>query len=140
MEKSNKWVYLAVDIVIGCVIFFVGALGWGLFTETDPSRSLKIAADCATVPGVLLSGLSAISWMGKKGTFDLFGYSWSSFTGLFKRESYNTRPESLYDYRVRKDAERKPYRVSTLLVGLGFLAVGVVLTVIFLFTEPPAAT
>ncbi len=136
MEKSKKWQLLIADAVIGCIIFLVGALGWGLFTETDPQRLLKIAADCATVPGVLLTGCSALSWMGKKGTFDLFGYSWSSFTGMFRKDSYNKRPETLYDYRMRKEETRKPYRISTLFVGLGFLAVAIILTVIFLCNEP----
>ncbi len=138
MEKSKKWLYLLVDAAIGCIIFAACAAFWGLFDETEPMSILKLLADSATVPGVLLTGIATLSWIGKKGTFDLFGYSWFSFTGMFKRESYNKRPESLYDYRVRRDANRKPYRVTLLFVGLGFLAVAILLTVIFLIAEPAA--
>ncbi len=139
MKNPKNKLYLVIDVVVGCVLFCVSAWAWDLFEQTEPSRILRAAADSATIPGVLMSGMAALSWVGKKGTFDIFGYSWSMFIGMFKRDSYNKRQETLYDYRVRRDASRKPFRVTTLMVGLAFLAIAIILTVIFLLIEPAPA-
>ena len=64
--------------------------------------------------------------------FDIFGYSIGGLFHLMKRDAYEKRPETFYDYRVKKDRDRKPFNRHMLWVGLGCLFFALVFTVIFM--------
>ncbi len=121
----------------GLLIALVSATLWGIFEETDALRIIKIMADCTTLPGVLFIGFALLGWVGSKGMFDLFGYSWYSFKGLFHSDARRAEEgrKTYYDYRMEKEEKRKPLSLPLLLTGLGFLAVGVVFTVLFAVME-----
>lgn len=116
---------------VACALFVACAYLWDLFGQTDTLTVVKIIADCCTIPGVLYVGISLIGWIGSKGTFDIFGYSIGGLFYLFKRESYDKRQESFYDYRVKKDKDRKPFNLPMFLVGLAFLILALVFSLVF---------
>ena len=130
--KDNK-IFLSIVILtaVACILFLGCATVWDLFGQTERLPTLKILADCFTVPGVIYVGVTLLGWAGSKGTFDIFGYSIGGLFHLLKRESYEKRPETFYDYRVKKDKERKAFNLPMLWVGLAFLLAAVVMTVIF---------
>lgn len=121
-------------MVFALIIFFAGAAAWSLFAQTELLIIVKILSDCFFLPGVLLVGVALIGWVSTKGTFDIFGYSFQGFIGLFKTESYY-KNESFYDYRVKRDEKRKPFNKEMLIVGLVFLILGAIGTVVFLMLE-----
>ena len=133
-QKQKKLASYITSLVFALVIFFVGTAAWKLFAQTDPLTIVKILSDCFFLPGVLLVGMALIGWVASKGTFDIFGYSFHGLIGLFKSESYY-KNESFYDYRVKKDEKRKPFNKEMLLVGLVFLILGIIGTVVFLLME-----
>ena len=132
-ENKNRWAYITY-IAVGMIIFFIGAAIWQLFSQTEPLQIVKVLSDCFTLPGALFLGISALSWIASKGTFDIFGYSMSGLFSLWKKESYY-KQESFYDYRVKKDEKRKPFNLPMFLVGAVFLLLGFVMMIAFLVME-----
>ena len=133
-DKSNLW-SLAIMSLSACIIFCLCAFAWDLFHQTDPLGILKVAADCCTVPAVLFIGISILGWIGSKGMFDIFGYSIGGLFRLFSKDAYEKRSATFYDYRVKKDASRKPFNWPLLAVGLAFFTLAIGLTVAFLLLE-----
>lgn len=133
-DKTTRWTLL-VMASIACILFLVCATVWDLFGQTETLATLRIMADCCTVPAVLYIGISLLGWVGSKGTFDIFGYSIGGLFRLFRRDAYTKSGETFYDYRARKNEERKPFNLSMLVVGLLFLFIALVLTVIFLILD-----
>ena len=133
-DKSNLWSVLVLAAV-ACILFIVCATVWDLFGQTELLPTIRIMADCCTLPAVLYIGISLLGWIGSKGTFDIFGYSVGGLFRLFRKDAYEKRGETFYDYRARKNESRKPFNLPMLIVGLAFLLFSIVLTVIFLVME-----
>lgn len=130
-DKSNLWTAV-VMAAVACILFLLCATVWNLFGQTETLPTLKIIADCCTVPAVLYIGVALLGWAGSKGTFDIFGYSIGGLFRLFSRDAYEKRGATFYDYRAKKDASRKPFNWSMLIVGLVFLALAIGLTTVFM--------
>lgn len=133
-DKKNLWSLLT-QFAVGCILFILCGTVWNLFGQTELLPTLKVLADSATIVAALYLGISLIGWIGSKGTFDIFGYSIGGLFRLFQKESYEKRGETFYDYRVKKDGKRKPFNWPMLAVGLFFLLLAAVLTVVFLVME-----
>ncbi len=132
-QKSKRSAYLtnvAIALAIGCLSAVLFRIG----NATDALSVVKILSDSCLLPGVLLSGMSVLGWIGSKGTYDIFGYTGHSFLAMFKRDSYFAK-ESYYDYCSRKNTERKPFNLPRLIVGVAFILLGVALTVVYLLIE-----
>lgn len=129
-DKKNLW-STVVLAAVGMILFLVCASIWDLYSQTETTQILRIVADCCTIPGVLYVGIALIGWVGSKGTFDIFGYSVGGLFRLLKRDAYEQRAETFYDYRVKKDENRKPFNWAMLFVGLGFLLLSVVFCMVF---------
>ena len=128
-DRKNLWSVIILTAV-ALIIFTVCATLWGLFEESDALQIVRILADCCTIPAVLYVGVTLIGWVGSKGTFDIFGYSIKGLFSLWSKESYYHR-ESFYDYRQKKDGERKPFNWPMLIVGLAFLLLAILFSVLF---------
>lgn len=116
---------------LSITFFVVMACVWDLFNQSELLQIIKIVSDSFTVPGAAFVALSLLGWVGSKGGFDLFGYSFNTFLGYFKRETYYTKPESYYDYCARKDKKRKPFDFPMLITGSVFLALGIIFMIVF---------
>ena len=130
-DKANLW-SAVVMTATACIIFLLCATVWDLFGQTELLPALKVLADCCTVPAVLYVGVALLGWAGSKGTFDIFGYSIGGLFRLFKKDAYEKRGETFYDYRVKKDESRKPFNWPLLVVGLAFLTLAIGFTVAFM--------
>ena len=80
-------------------------------------------ADGLFIGGALLVGYGLLILMNYFGTFDIFQF-------MFNRTLVNGRREQLYEYSVRKKAERKPRVIEFLdfiIVGFIFIIIAVLL-------------
>lgn len=85
----------------------------------------RYASDCCAVIGVIyLAGLG-LMFVGRQGTFDIFGYQFSNLIYSFKKNS----PKKYRDVMHYKEVKQE-YRMTHKLIWLPFLAVGVVLIVL----------
>ena len=133
-DKRNLWSILTL-FAVGSVLFILCGTAWSLFDQTELLATVKILADSATIVAALYLGMTLLGWIGSKGTFDIFGYSVGGLFRLFKRESYEKSGETFYDYRARKNENRKPLNRPMLIVGLVFLAISIGATVVFMCLE-----
>ena len=129
-DKKNLW-STVVHVAVAMILFVICASVWDLYGQTETAQIMRIVADCCTIPGVLYVGIALIGWVGSKGTFDIFGYSVGGLFRLLRRDAYEQRAETFYDYRVKKDENRKPFNWAMLFVGLGFLLLSVVFCMVF---------
>ncbi|MBO5779411.1 MAG: DUF3899 domain-containing protein [Clostridia bacterium] len=130
-EKSKLWSY-GVYTAVAMIVALTAAGVWNLFEQTETLQIIRILSDSFFLPGALFVGVALIGWIGSKGTFDIFGYSMRSLFSMFKRESYYQRQETFFDYRTAKDETRKPFNLPMMVVGLVFLLIGVVLSIVFM--------
>lgn len=116
---------------IAAIVLFVACMfsNGGLFGENKAETVLYGLCNCFTLPGIILSGVGAISWIGKFGTFDMISYGSRSFFGIFIKPLANDLPKTFYDYKVKKDEKGRKWNVEVLITGLSFLAVGAILTI-----------
>ena len=131
MKNKNNLLLWGVYLSSALVVFLLCAVIWGLFDQSEPLEIVRVLADSFFIPGALFVGISLIGWMSTKGAYDIFGYSIRGLLSLWKKESY-FKSNSYYDYKQKKDEERKPMSKHMLFVGLIFLALGIVMTVVYL--------
>ena len=97
----------------------------GLFESVNTRESLRIISDGCVLCGVLFACIAALTWAGTHGTYDMLGYSMQKL--FFFVPSVREKTEkTFYDYRHKKDEEGRKWLPEMLLVGLGFLLVGVI--------------
>ena len=123
-----KWAVIAVVLVV--LMFFYEKPYEG---ESVADVVGKIS-NCFTVPGIVLSGIGALSYVSYIGGYDSFGYIFSNFAlhSLIYREQPK-KYQSLYDYKQAKDAKGRKWLPHVLFVGLGTLAISVVLLIVYAF-------
>ncbi len=122
---------IAIAIGAGMAFAVLGLRGWSTAaTETERIRCL---ADAFTVPGVILSLVAVLVWLGNEGSFLGITYLGSRIVrALVPMGKTFERHETYRDYVARKREKGGVKGYAFLLwVGLAFLAVAVVFTVLF---------
>lgn len=132
-DKNKIWAY-GTCFAVAMIIFIVAASVWDLFSQTELLQIIRILSDAFFLPGVMFVGVALIGWIGSKGTFDIFSFSMRNLFSMFKKESYY-KNASFYEYRRDKDENRKPFNLPMMVVGLAFLALGILFTVVFLILD-----
>jgi hypothetical protein len=125
----NYYVY----VVVGIAIFMICALSRELFTGFSIKETMKTLSDCFFIPGIILSGIGGLSWISSIGVYDIFGYGGTTLISHFSR--VKEKPESYYDYKQRKEAERKKWLKEALFTGLCFLVLAIICTVAYYIVE-----
>ena len=134
MKNKKTLANYLIYLVVAFVFSLICATVWDLFSLTDPLAITKVVADSLFLPAVVWMSISLIGWIGSKGTFDIFSFSMHSLFSLLRRESY-VKNESYYDYKQKKDENRKSFNLPMFSVGLLFLLLSLIATVIFFMLE-----
>lgn len=136
MEKQ-KVIRLCVLIVLALALAAsVGGLR-GLFranddgTKKSAAQTLTLLSDAFVVPGVLYAGVGGLSYALHKNAYDGLGYMTRMVFGRFI-PGETRKHISYYDYKQQKDAARRPWDPTTLLVGAACLVLGIGFTVAYL--------
>ena len=133
-KKNGQLLVWGIYLSVGLIVALTCATIWDLFSQTEPLQIVRILADSFFMPGVFFLGFSLLGWMSRLGAYDIFGYSINGLFSMWKKESY-FKATSYYDYKQKKDAERKPANKQMLYVGLIYAALGVIFTVVYLIME-----
>ncbi len=131
MKKS--YVGYIVALIIGLVFCGIYAYTGGLFTAATAHEALLALCHSLEVPAIVLIGIGLLTWASSKGAYDMISYGFSTvfmpFANMFRGEK--TEYKKFYDYKMEKEEKRKPWLKEMLIVGLGFLAVYLVVLVIY---------
>ncbi len=123
-SRFGYWVFP----LVGWGLFVFCAACGGLFDRPSLTHTLRVLADSATVPGVLLTGAALLSMAAARGTFALLAYAFHSFLAVLRRDA---SPVTYREFRDRPTGA-SPAR-ALLAAGVGFLLAGCFLSVAFLF-------
>lgn len=102
------------------------------FAEENTKKIVGEISNCFFVPGVVMSGIGALSYLSAKGAYDSFGYIFSNFS--LHSIIYRDQPkkyESLYDYKMKKDEKGRKWFKHMLVVGLCTLSVSILVFVVY---------
>ena len=133
MEKRKKvitlvkWSISCFVLAVLCFIFIEKP-----YAETELREIIGRLSNCFTVPGVLIGGIGGLSYVSYRGGYDGLGYAFSNF-GLHNiwTTKQPKKYKSLYEYRESKDKAGRSWLPSALMVGLGSVAIGLLLTIVY---------
>lgn len=128
MDKKKIIPYVT-SALTALVLFAVTAVSEGLFWAESAADAVGMLSDSFVVPGVFLSGIGGLSWISSTGFFDIMSYGGSALIGMFTRPA--EPQERFYDYKVKKEENRKKWKAHYLVVGLICLAAGAVCLVVY---------
>ena len=88
--------------------------------------------DAFFVPGVIMLCFGLLVFATNGGAFDMLAFSVIKLFDLFKRDLTKSKYRTFYDYReVQKEKNRQ--FVSFIIIGGGFLLVGIVFWLVYRF-------
>lgn len=117
-----------VGLAIAVLVSFARSLYW----QEDTVSVLEVLCDCFAVPGLLLILFGLLVFCTNGGTFDIFGFGAKKFFGLFKRERTEKDRESFYEYRKRKQENKRSF-LYLIIVGAVFLVIGFIFFLLYHF-------
>ena len=123
MNPSRK-VYLVYAAVVVTAAICV-SWGRGLFSAPDFKTSCGMLSDGFFVPGAVLIGLGGLRYAASKGAYDAFAYAFSRFSlhSLFTTRQTYREPESLYEYKQRRQERERPWSPEMIFSGLASVAI-----------------
>lgn len=138
-EKDEKGIRIGRRAYIFTALVILVLAGIMCFTveRTFDKQSAKeivgSLCNCFTVPGVVVGGVGALSYIGRLGGFDGLAYAFTSF-GLHNIWVTNSKkkPASFYEYKQAKDEKGRVWFPNLLFCGLGALGVAVLLLIVYL--------
>ncbi len=121
--------------IIQTVIGLILAIGIAFYRmsqmEAGTAGILMAVSDGFTVIGLLYVGVGGLLFASSTGFFDFFGYAFQRGASLFFPR-FEQGIDNYYEYKVKKQEERKQFSLkSTLLIGLGFVGIAVIFTVLW---------
>ncbi len=91
-------------------------------------------SDAFLFPGMFMVGIILLRMMSRTGVYDVAGYGVASFRDAFRRDGKKVY-DSMLDYRDKQTSLRKNKPLMflpTLMIGLGFIAIAIILAEIAL--------
>lgn len=120
-----------IQIGIG-LIFAIGIAFYRMPQMEEGTAGVMMAvSDGFTVIGLLYVGIGGLLFASSTGFFDFLGYAFQRGASVFFPR-FEQGIENYYEYKVKKQEERKEFSLkSTLLIGLGFVGIAVIFTVLW---------
>ena len=104
----------------------------GLAPGCGAAEALSALCDGTFAVGAVLLGVGILSWVGQSGFFDIYSYgaraAWNRLTPFVKGREATPR---YYDYKVKRDTERKPTMKIPLIIGLVMLLISLALLFVY---------
>lgn len=127
-EKQRAFLLpLGTGAAIAMLTFFLSG-------ETEGGLVQRLC-DCFFVPGMLITGISGLSYAKNEGMFDIFSFGIRTVANIHwpwvSPKPADEKKETFADYRIRKSKERKSPK-GMLLAGLVYLGLAGIMLVIYL--------
>lgn len=138
MRKDNKFLSLLIDFLIGLAV--AGAV-FGLCVVINDvqlksfGRVAELVSNSCFITGMIFAAVWFIGFAAGQGTFDSLGFAVESIFVVrnWSRKRKFEERETFYDYRERKQEERKDKKRSynTLIVGGIFILIAAVFLIVY---------
>ncbi len=130
MKRKLNVIHIIYCAAAGIAVFFLAAYLMGVFSANHTRQLFGALSDACYIPGILLSGIAAISWAGSLGTFDMIGYSMKTLF-FFLPNNDLKKNRTFYDYRHNKDEKGRKWFCEMLIVGLIFILLGCICLIVY---------
>ena len=135
MEQSYKkympYVKWGIVAIIAVVLMFLYEQP---FAKEGAKEVVGTLSDCFAIPGIVMTGVGALTYLAKLGAYDGLNYAFSNFAlhslipGMHKEKH-----ESFYEYKKAKDEKGRKWLSHLFLVGLVPLALSVIILIVYAF-------
>lgn len=131
-DFKSKLKKQATAAIIG-IIITVGLLFSFNFFSGDLSleEGIKALADSFTVTGVLFLAFGALIYVSTQGMFDGLSYVGMYAVRTLIPGMRKNSPQKYGDYKLAKEEKRMKGYGYILFIGIGFLVIGIIFTVLF---------
>jgi len=148
-ERRAKWLGFTIVVVVSLV--FVAGVAWYSFQLSSPDTEVNTAfyeleglekppvisqrmmsslSDGFFIIGVLLTSIGCLTWISSTGFFDMLFYGFQGLASLIPFKAPKKR-KAFYDYKTERAEKRKSPLNTALIVGMVYLLIAVVFTVLF---------
>lgn len=128
----SKHIRIVVTLFIAIVMCVAILLVNGMFWAETSLELMKDLCDGFCITGFLLIAFGLLLFIGNDGTFTMLSYAVKKMFVIFKKDN---RLGTYYDYKKNKIDNPSPFKYL-LLVGMIFMAIGIVFLLIFMSIYP----
>lgn len=130
-KKYVPYIRWGVIALVAVVLMFVYEHP---FAKDGAKEIVGTLSDCFAVPGIVMTGIGALTYLAKLGAYDGLNYAISNFSlHSLIPGTHKDKHESFYDYKKAKDEKGRKWLSQLFCVGLVPLLVSVVLLIIYAF-------
>ena len=130
-KKIIPYVKWGVFATIAIVLMFIYEKP---FSEENVKEVIGAISNCFAVPGVLVFGMSGLTYLASLGAYDGLTYIISNFSlhslipGHHKDEK-----QTLYEYKQAKDEKGRKWQSQAMVIGLCSLGISIILLIVYAF-------
>lgn len=130
-KKYVPYIRWGVIALVAIVLMFVYEKP---FSRESAKEIVGTLSDCFAIPGIVMVGVGALTYLAKLGAYDGLNYAFSNFSlhslipGMHK-----DKHESFYEYKKAKDAKGRKWLSQLFFVGLVPLTISVVILIVYAF-------
>ena len=123
-----KWGIVAVALVV-LMIFYEQP-----FSQEGAKEIVGTISDCFAIPGVVMAGIGALTYLAKLGAYDGISYAFSNFAlHSIIPGTHKDKPESFYEYKKSKEEKGRKWLSHLFFAGLVPLVISVILLIVYAF-------
>lgn len=135
VEELPKRRWLAYVITAGVLAALTALCGllFNGYTSDNTKTLVGAWSSSFSVPGIVCLGVGLLIWCSNEGAFDMLGYGIKSLFRLFRKDVKDRKYGDYYGYQQARRSKKKPC-LYLVVVGGGYLLVGIVLIIIYSLT------
>ena len=123
-----KWGIVAVALVV-LMIFYEQP-----FSQEGAKEIVGTISDCFAIPGVVMAGIGALTYLAKLGAYDGISYAFSNFAlHSLIPGTHKDKPENFYEYKKAKEEKGRKWLSHLFFTGLVPLVISVILLIVYAF-------
>ena len=104
------------------------------FDKQGAQEIVGTLSDCFAIPGIVMSGIGLLTYLGTLGVYDGISYVFSNFAlHSIVPGMYKDKHDSFYEYKQAKDQKGRKWLKELFFVGLCPLALSIILLVVYAF-------
>lgn len=131
----KRYLRYIITAAAGAVVITIILLVGGTFSETSQTAVYRDLCDAFFVVGVLMAGMGVLIFCTNGGAFDMLSFGFIKLFDLFRRDVTKAKYRTFYDYRESKKDRNRSFDYL-LVVGIVFIAVGVVFYFFYIKSQP----
>jgi hypothetical protein len=130
-KKYMPYVKWGIVAAVAVVLMFVYEQP---FTKEGAKEIAGAISDCFAIPGILMAGVGALTYLAKLGAYDGISYAFSNFAlHSLIPGMHEDKHESFYEYKTAKDEKGRKWLSQLFFVGLVPLSISVIILIVYAF-------